>query len=151
MPLYRKQTTVAKNRLPSSQYTGCAFVHGIMCEHHKICKGCIRGKKGKDVEVRPTLNMGKSLFSKEQIQPDDYIKPYDGKVLSHKPKRPGSYVAELKCFDGIKGKTTLHVDAEKSKSLGRFANHACNNNAILCKMIIPGGKLPNYGLRPSKR
>ena len=85
--------------------------------------------------------MEEGLFAMKNMAPGEYIILYEV-VLTEWPATENNYAAELKPAEVTKGVSTWYADAAQSRSLGRFANHSCSNNSVLCKMIMLGNKLP---------
>ena len=54
---------------------------------------------------------------------------------------------EIKYPEDSNSPNIRYLDAKESTSLGRFANHSCINNAVLCKMIIPGREIPSLWIK----
>ena len=131
-----------RSDLPSVEEGTCTFSIGYMCDNYEKCRGCIDGKQGKNVIVKETFNMGKGLFANESIDIGDYITPYEGKVTKKKPKFKNNYVVEIRIINDCNKTDIRYLNGKNSSCPGRFANHSCINNALRCKMIIPGRVIP---------
>ena len=62
-----------------------------------------------------------------------------------KPNEGSTYVAKITYEvrgENIDNKITCYLDAIKSKSEGNYADHSCNNNAVLYKMIKSNDEVP---------
>ena len=97
--------------------------------------------------VRESLQMGMGLFADQHIKGGDYIVPHDGKVTHRKPKIRNNYVAQIKYPENVAVQKTCYVNAMKTKSIGKYVNHSCVNNAILCKMIITNKEIPRFWIK----
>ena len=134
-----------KTPLPSLVSRTCTFSIGYMCDNYMKCEGCQEGSSGKSVTVRETVLMGKGLFADQNIKAGEYIVPYDGKKTDKKPKGRNNYIAEIKYPENAVVQKTCYVNAMKSRSIGKYVNHSCRNNAVLCK--IPNKKIPRLWIK----
>ena len=123
----------------------CTFSIGILCHNHRHCGSCVIGLKGKKTTVKNTKFMGNGLFAAEDIKKDTYIVEYKGTIKHRKPTNRTSYVVEIN-YESRNANTdkrkTCYIDAENSTTNGRYANHSCVNNAVICKMSNPTRDIP---------
>ena len=128
-------TNVSNNRQ-------CAFGVGMLCESYNQCRNCIRGLRGKKVEKRLTSTMGYGLFACENIPKDTYIIRYIGKQEQTFDPLDCSYVAKVTYKNQKNEDVAFYIDAKKTKSIAKFANHSCVPNAVFSKMIVSETKKP---------
>jgi SET domain-containing protein len=85
------------------------------------------------LEIRRTPGMGYGLFSKVAWNNGEIIGPYLGELVPRKPAQT-EYAHRIHIGPKFWKKETealAYVDAEEAGSFVRFANHACEYNALI--------------------
>lgn len=113
----------------------CQMWLGEMCDPEYGCETCKDGIKGKNVEQKLTTDMNYGLFACENISKGEYIVQYEGRILKRKPRILNDYIIEVHCLNKTKQKTKIYVDTKNSKSLAKYCNHGCDNNAQIAKVF----------------
>ena len=138
---YRTTSTIQSGMIINSNHP-CAFGIGMLCESYNQCGHCVRGLRGKKVEKRMTSTMGYGLFACEDIPKDTYIIRYKGKQKQTFDALDCSYVAKVTYKNQKNEDVAFYIDAKKTKSIAKYANHSCIPNAVFSKMIVSETKKP---------
>ena len=113
------------------------------CSHYDI--------KEKDTLIVDTEFMGKGLIANECIDKGEYIVPYEGEILFHRPQHNSEYVVEIRlAVDDKRRSQKCYIDAKNSSSKGRYVNHACENNAVIYKVMKAGCDIPKLWIKAIK-
>ena len=113
----------------------CQMWLGEMCNLEYGCNICKDGIKEKKVQHKITPNMNFGLFACEDIEDGEYIVQYKGCLLKNKPRIMNEYIIEINCLNQSKQNTKIYVDTKNSKSMAKYCNHSCLNNAKIAKVI----------------
>ena len=106
-----------------------------MCHPDYGCDICKDGIKGKNEHYNMTSNMNFGLFACEDIKDGEYIVEYKGRLLKKRPRIIKDYIIEVNCQNRSNQNTKVYVDTKNFKSMTKYCNHSCANNAKIAKIF----------------